>query len=77
MPIYTIHDKNTGEEKDEFFSSHDALESHLEKNIHLERRFKGVPLISQHGGLKIADGFNDLLKGVKAGSGSGCTIKHR
>lgn len=77
MPTYTFYNKETETEKDEFFTSYEASEKYLADNPNLERRIKGVALVSGVGGIKVSDGFNDLLGAIKKGSGSGCTIKTR
>jgi len=76
MPIWTIQNTETGEARDEFFSSFSAREAFLEENknyIHIP----GSPrLVSGTGSLvsRIPDGFNDLLKHQKKFYGPQSTI---
>lgn len=74
MPMYTVCNTVTGEEKDDFFPSHDALETWLAENPDYERRFKGVAIVSGVGGIKVSDGFNDILKGAKKYAGRHSTV---
>ena len=77
MPTYTLKDIETGEEHQEFFTSWSKLDEYLAENTNYITVIRQAPaIVSGHGiGLKVADGFNDLLKGIKKGSGKANTIQ--
>lgn len=68
MPIYKLINKNTGEEKNEYFTSYCALEEYLKDNDHI---ITGVPdKLNISTGTNISsfkndDSFKDLLKTIK------------
>lgn len=75
MPTYCLKNKETEEEHDEYFTSYSKLEEFLVSNPSFMTIIRSAPaLVSGVGGAKISDGFNDLLKGIKRGSGQGNTI---
>ena len=62
-------------EHEEFFTSYTKLEEFLTENPQFITIIRSAPaLVSGVGGLKISNGFNDLLNGIKRGSGHGNTI---
>ena len=74
--IYTFKNNDTGE----VFEKHMRMaekEPYLDENPHLSLVITAVPMsYSGTGSItsKTSDGFNDVLKRIKAGSGEGCTI---
>ena len=77
MPIYTLINKETDEQWDEFFTSFTAKDEYLAENPHIRQKLVAPTLVSQHGGIlsKTPDSWNDHLKAVKKGSGRSNTIK--
>jgi hypothetical protein len=78
MPLYTIRNEDTGEEWDEL-CSYSKLEKILQENPNYRKVI--TPFAINSGGVlrdtlsRTPDGFRDVLKKVKAGSGEGNTIK--
>ena len=76
MPTYKFLNKETGEEFFEFMGISEA-DNYLEKNPHIERLVNGAPMIHSGrglgGGLKVSDGFNDILKTIKKNHSKGLT----
>lgn len=78
MPLYTLRDDATGEEWDEL-CSYSKLEKILEENPTYRKVITSFAINS--GGVmgdtlsRTPDGFRDVLKRVKSGSGEGNTIK--
>lgn len=76
MPTYTFRNKETGEIYTETMKISEFVE-YRENNPHIETVITSAPALSSDGGgggLKIDNGFNDVLKRIKAGSGRGNTI---
>ena len=73
MPTYEFRDNETGREWQDFMSIADK-ESFLEENPHITQII-GAPLIHSGrglgGGLKIDNGFNDVLKEIKKSHNGG------
>jgi hypothetical protein len=68
MPEYLFRDNNTKKEWLEWMGI-SAADKYLEENPHIERLVNGCPGIHSGrglgGGLKIDNGFNDVLKEIK------------
>lgn len=76
MPTYNFRDIETGEVT-EVMMRMSELDEYKKNNPHLQQFLTGAPALSTSGGstgLKIDNGFNDVLKKIKAGSGRGNTI---
>jgi len=76
MPTYRIRNKDT-EEEFEVFCSYDDYKKLLDENSNYERIYGAPGLLS---GTKdtlsrTPDGFRDVLRNMKSGSGRGNTIK--
>ena len=68
MPTWSFRNEQTGEEFDEFFSTHSKKEAWMAENGHMTQIYRTAPLIVSGVGLsgpKIDDGFRDLLKNIK------------
>ena len=76
MPLYTMINKETGEEAEHFFSSWKDKDAFLEDNPGLKQKLVAPSMVTQAGSTlsKTSDGWKDLLKTVKKGSGRGNTI---
>lgn len=76
MPIYTFINRETGEEADRFFTSWTDKDKFLEENPQLKQKMVAPNMVSQVGSnlSKTSDGWKDLLKGIKKGSGRNNTI---
>lgn len=76
MSVYGFRNKNTGEESFHRMSISE-MEAYIAENPHFETFPNGAPLIHSGtglgGGLKISNGFNDVLKKVKRESERGIT----
>jgi hypothetical protein len=74
MPTYNFLDTITGDEFSEWMGISEA-ELYLENNPHINRLVSGAPLIHSGrglgGGLKIDNGFNDVLKEIKKAHSGG------
>lgn len=76
MPTYNFRDIETGDVT-EVTMKISELDDFKSKNPHLQQFLTGAPGFSSDGGgggLKIDNGFNDVLKKIKAGSGRVNTI---
>lgn len=71
MPLYTFRKKGEEETFEHFVSIAD-YDRYVEEND-LERVWKAPGIVSGHN-VKPADGFKDLLKQIKKGSGRDNTI---
>ena len=77
MPTYDIKNTETGEEK-EVIMSYDALQVYLDTHKEWKQVHLGASkIVSNTGSIlgKTSDGWKDVLKGIKKGSGRGNTIK--
>lgn len=76
MPTYKFRNNDTGEEWTEFMGI-SAADKYLEENPHIERLVNGAPMIHSGrglgGGLKVDNGFNDILKNIKKEHSRGIT----
>ena len=76
MPTYKFKNKDTGEIWTEFMGI-SAADKYLEENPHIERMVNGAPMIHSGvglgGGLKVDNGFNDILKNIKKEHSRGIT----
>jgi len=76
MPTYNFRDLETGEVT-EVIMKMSELDDYKKQNPHLQQFLTAAPALSSDGGgggLKIDNGFNDVLKKIKAGSGRRNTI---
>ena len=76
MPTYNFRDIKTGDVT-EVMMKISELDDFKSKNPHLQQYLTAAPALSSDGGgggLKIDNGFNDVLKKIKAGSGRVNTI---
>lgn len=74
MPTYTFKNKITNEETDRFIS-YNEYDKFVEENSDLERVFKPVRIVAGTGfNIKTDNGFRDVLKRIKGGSGMDNTI---
>jgi len=69
MPTYTLKNEKTGEVYEETLKISE-YETLLAENPHITRVWDVTQLniISGHGGIKVDDGFKDLLKTIKKGN---------
>jgi hypothetical protein len=76
MPTYTMINKVTGERKDMILTLSER-EDILASGEWTQALSTGVGFVSQHGMTvnKAGDGWKDVLKKVKSGSGRGNTVK--
>jgi len=77
MPTYNFRDIETGEVM-EVTMRISELDDYKKNNPHLQQYLTAAPALSSDGGgggLKIDNGFNDVLKKIKAGSGRVNTIQ--
>lgn len=74
MPTYTLHNKETGETYEEIMTI-SAYEDLLAENPHIVRVWENSKLniVSGVGGIKVDDGFKEVLTRIKKGS-PGSTI---
>ena len=77
MPIYNFRNKETGEETTEMMKIAE-LDQFKKDNPHLEQFLTGAPasvgmVRDMHS--RVPDGFTDVMKQIKSGSGSRNTIK--
>jgi hypothetical protein len=76
MPTYTFKNINTGEITEKFMKI-SARDIYLEDNANLEGYITSSPyLVQELGGVlsKTSDGWNDVLRKIKSGSGQGNSI---
>ena len=75
MPLYTMKHTETGEEK-EFFLSFSELDKHIVEHPEWELQLSTALLVSQVGSnlAKTDDGWKEMLKRIKKGSGKSNTI---
>ena len=76
MPVYTLKDLKTDEHYD-VTCSWDELQTILNEQPDVKHVLKAPKIVSSRMGnndLKVPDGFKDLLKHKKKGSGKGNTI---
>jgi hypothetical protein len=77
MPTYSFRNKETGEEFDTLLKMSE-LDEFKSKNPQLEQFLSSPPkIVSMVGTLhsKTSDGFTDVLKKIKSGSGANNTIR--
>lgn len=76
MPTYNFRDLESGEVT-EVMMKISELDDYKQQNPHLQQFLTAAPGLSSDGGgggLRIDNGFNDVLKRIKAGSGRRNTI---
>lgn len=78
MPTYDVKNVETGEEK-EVIMSYSSLQEYLSSGEWTQVHKKSVELVRENGDVisKSPDGWTDLLKSIKKGSGRGNTIRHK
>ena len=77
MPIYNFRNKETGEETTELMKISE-LDQFKADNPHLEQFLTGAPAnvgMVRDMYSRVPDGFNDVVKQIKKGSGMRNTIK--
>lgn len=76
MPLYTLIDNETNQELERFFSSWKDKDAFLEENPGFKQKLMAIKIASGAGSTlsKTDDGWKDLLKTVKKGSGRNNTI---
>lgn len=76
MPTYSFEDTQTGERIDKFMKWSER-EKYLEENPHLKPVIGAPGIVSEVNGFmsKTSDGWTDLLKSIKKGSGRGNSIR--
>ena len=72
MPLYTLHNVKT-EEKWDVVCSWKELQDHITDDV---KQVLSIPKIisGRSGGMKVPEGFQDLKKRIKKGSGRGNTV---
>lgn len=75
MPFYIFRNKETGEEHEELMSI-SALDEYLKTNPHLQTVIQAPSLLDPHrmGRIKPDEGFRDILRDIKKGSGKGNNV---
>jgi hypothetical protein len=75
MPTYTVKNKET-DEYFEVFCSYDDLQNMLKEDSSISHVIQAPNMVTQTGSTlsKTSDGWKDLLKSIKKGSGRGNTI---
>lgn len=76
MPTYTVKDVNNGTEQ-EMICSWNDLEKLLKENPNLKQVLSAPKIVSSVSGnrdLKVPEGFKDMQRQIKKGSGKGNTI---
>ena len=75
MPTYTLKNKET-EEYFEMFCTYDDLQNILKEDKSLSHVIQAPNMVTMVGSTigKTSDGWNDLLKSIKKGSGKGNTV---
>lgn len=66
MPLYSIHNIETGEPEDDFWGSWDALQEYLKENPHLSQTPTAPNVISGIAGIthKNDSGFKDMMSRI-------------
>jgi hypothetical protein len=66
MPLYSVHNTETGEPEEDFWGSWDALQTYLEEHPHLQQTITAPNFVSGVAGIthKTDGGFNDMLSRV-------------
>lgn len=72
MPLYSFINTETGEEHEELMKFSDR-EQYLLDNPHLQPKLNACGFVRSNG-MKPDEGFRDLLRDMKKGSGRGNTI---
>lgn len=73
MPTYSFINTETDEQFDEFFTSWKNKDEYLEANPHIKQKVT-APGITYNDAKKPDDGFRDILRSIKKGSGMGANI---
>jgi hypothetical protein len=66
MPIYAVHNIETGEPEEDFWGSYSAFQEYLNENPHLSQTVTAPAMISGVSGVthKNDSGFNDMLSRI-------------
>lgn len=66
MPLYSIHNVETGEPEEDFWGSYSSLQEFLKDNPHLAQTITAPALISGVAGVthKNDGGFNDMMSRI-------------
>jgi hypothetical protein len=73
MPTFSFTNTETNEEFDQFFSSWRTKDEYLEANPHITQRITTFA-VSYNDARKPDEGFRDILRDIKKGSGKGANI---
>lgn len=76
MPTYTVKDEKTNQTQ-EMICSWQSLENHLNENPNLKQVLSAPKIVSGVSGnrdTKVPEGFKDMQRQIKKGSGKGNTI---
>lgn len=74
MPTYTFINTETDEEFEEFFQTFDKRQEYLSENPNIQATIRYAPKVGYNDSKKPDEGFRDLLRDIKKGSGRGNNI---
>jgi hypothetical protein len=74
MPTYTFINTETDDEFEEFFKSWTNKDEFLEANPHIKQTVRTAPAVGYNDARKPDEGFRDILRDIKKGSGKGAEI---
>jgi hypothetical protein len=66
MPLYSVHNTETGEPEEDFWGSWDAFQAYLEEHPHLQRTVTAPNFVSGIAGVthKTDSGFGDMMSRI-------------
>jgi hypothetical protein len=74
MPTFSFINTETEEEFEEFFMNWRTKDEYLEANPLIKQTLKAAPGVSYNDSKKPDEGFRDILRSIKKGSGAGANI---
>jgi hypothetical protein len=74
MPTYTFINTETDEEFELFFKSWKNKDEYLEANQNIQQTLRSAPQVGYNDAKKPDEGFRDILRDIKKGSGTGVNI---
>lgn len=74
MPTYTFINTETDEEFDLFLKSWKNKDEYLEANPNIKQTIRAAPVVGYNDAKKPDEGFRDILRDIKKGSGMGADI---
>lgn len=74
MPTFTFINTETDEEFEQFFTSWRTKDEYLEANPNVKQTLRTVPNVGYNDARKPDEGFRDILRSIKKGSGLGANI---